>query len=173
MNIRERYNIEETLHSFSLNPQKPSLDQSWWFLAGITAGVIALLLFFNDLGEEMRWVIGIFLVYFLIHFLYDIQIASKIRFTFDARNNAVYKTSPLISKKKIMNLDEAIIFVQSEMGSWHYALGAKKSQFVKNYRISEGFSSGRKSDERQDAYENLILVKIGKLQENVNSNRNN
>lgn len=173
MNIRERYNIQETLHSFSLNPQKPSLDQSWWFLVGIVTGLIALVLFFNDLGEEMRWVIGIFLVYFLIHFLYDIQIAAKIQFTFDARNNAVYKTSPLLSKKKIMNLDEVIIFVQSEMGSWHYALGAKKSQFIKNYRISEGFRSGRKSDERQDAYENLILVKIGKLQENSNSNGNN
>ncbi len=173
MNIQERYNIEETLHSFSLNPQKPSVNQSWWFLAGVTAGLIALLLFFNDLGEEMCCVIGIFLVYFLIHFLYDIQIASKIQFTFDTRNNAVYKTSPLLSKKKIMNLDEAIIFVQSEMGSWYYALGAKKSQFIKNYKISEGFTSGRKSDERQEAYENFILVKIVKLQENSNSNRSN
>lgn len=173
MNIRERYNIQETLHYFSLNPQKTSVTQSWWFLAGITAGVIALLLFFNYLGEEMRWVIGIFLVYFLIHFLYDIQIASKIQFTFDARNNVVYKTSPLISKKKIMNLDEAIIFVQSERVSWYYAVGARKSQFIKNYRISEGFTSGRKSDERQEAYENLILTKIRALLENANSNINN
>jgi hypothetical protein len=173
MNIRERYNIEETLHTFSINPQKPSLNQSWWFLVGIAAGLLALLLFFNDLGEEMCWVIGIFLIYFFIHFLYDIQIASKIQFTFDARNNAVYKTSWLISKKKIMNLDDAIIFVQSEMGSWYYALGAKKSQFIKNYRISEGFSSGRKSDERQDAYENLILVKISTLLENAHSNHDN
>jgi len=173
MNIRERYNIEENLNSFSINPQKPSLNQTWWFLAGIAAGLIALILFFNDLGEEMCWVIGVFLVYFFLHFLYDIQIAAKIQFTFDVRNNAVYKASPLISKKKIMNLDEAVIFVQSEMGSWYYALGAKKTQFLKNYRISEGFSSGKKSDERQDAYENLILMKIDKLLEKANSNQNN
>ena len=93
-----------------------------------------------------------------LHFLYDIQIAAKIQFTFDVRNNAIYKTSPLISKKKIMNLDEAVIFVQSEMGSWYYALGAQKRQFIKSYIISESFSSGKKSETKQEAYEKALFA---------------
>jgi hypothetical protein len=49
------------------------------------------------------------------------------------------------------------------MGSWHYSLGAKKSHFVKSYFISENFSSGKKSEQKQLEYEEQILIKIHKL----------
>lgn len=163
MNIRERYNIEETQNSFSLYPNKTTLKLSKWFLTGITACIIALLFLDHYFDDVMRGVIYILIIYFVLHSLYDILIGSKIQYTFVVTQNAVYKQSPLFSKKKIMKLDETVIFVQSEMGSWYYALGANKSHFVKNYRISEGFSSGRKSLEIQAAYENFVLQKIDKL----------
>ncbi|WP_417942976.1 hypothetical protein [Flavobacterium sp. RS13.1] len=127
MNIQEKYNIEETFYTFSLCPKKPSLVMSWWFLAGIIAGILILSFFDHRLDEAMRWAIYILMGYFVLHSLYDIQIGSKIRYTFDAKENAVFKNSPLRAKRKIMKLEEIVIFVHSEMGSWYYALGAKKA----------------------------------------------
>lgn len=167
MNVIERYDIEYTLNTFKLYPNKPSLQLSWWFLAGIISGLFALFFLQYYLDEVMRWSICILLIYFILHILYDIKIGSKIHYIFDVSTNSIYKKNPLLSKKKIMQLDEAVIFTQSEMGSWYYALGANKSQFIKNYRISETFSSGRKSSERQEAYENFVLHKIDTLIEKI------
>lgn len=163
MHIRERYNIEETLNSFTLYPKRPSLQTSWRFLIGTITVLIVFLFFENYVDEAMRWVIYIFLGYFILHSWYEIQIESKIHYTFNVAENAVYKISPLFSKQKIMKLDEMVIFTHTEMGSWYYAVGASKTQFIKNYRISEGFSSGKKSAERQEAFENFVLQKIDKL----------
>lgn len=167
MNIRERYNIGYTINTFTLHPNKTSQQLSYWFLAGIIAGLAVLVLLENYLDEVLYWAICTLLIYFALYSLYDIKIGSKIHYIFDVSTNAVYKKNPLFSRKKIMKLDEAVIFVHSEMGSWYYALGADKSQFVKNYKISEAFSSGRKSSEIQKAYENFILQKIDQLIEKV------
>lgn len=173
MNIHERYNIEESLNRFTLYPNKTSLKLSKWFLGGILAGLAALFFLHHYMDEAMRWGICILLIYFILHSLYDIMIGSEIHYIFDVSTNAVYKKDPLFSKKKIMKLDEAVIFVHSEMGSWYYALGADKSQFVKNYRISEGFSSGRKSLGIQKAYEHSILLKIDKMIEETHLRNKN
>ena len=170
MNIQEKYNIQETANTFSLCPKKPTLAMSWWFLAGVVAGIVILLFFDNRLDEAMRWAIYILMGYFVLHSLYDIQIGSKIRYTFDAKENAVYKSSPLRAKRKIMKLEEIVIFIHSEMGSSYYALGAKKKQFIKSYIISEGFSGGKKCEIKQQAYENFVLMKIEKLQDSVLKN---
>ncbi|RZJ52078.1 MAG: hypothetical protein EOO44_12910 [Flavobacterium sp.] len=167
MEIQEKYNIEETLNTFSICPKKPSLAMSWWFLAGIIAGLITLLFFSYLLDEVMRWVICIFMIYFVLHSLYDIKIGSKIRYTFNAGENAVYKSSPLRAKRKILKLSESVIFVHSEMGSWYYALGAQKSQFVKNYMISESFGSGKKSEAKAVEYEDFVLKKIDRMIDSV------
>jgi len=172
MNIREKYNIQEGPNTFSLFPNKPSVNLSKWFLAGIVVALVALFCFQNYFSEEMKWALSILLVYFIVHSWYDISIRAKIQYTFDTVSDTIYKKNPLYSKKKIMKLSEAVIFVQSEMGSWHYALGAKKSQFVKNHRISEGFSSGRKSDKRQDEYEKFVLLKIDKLIQDIHQKNN-
>lgn len=140
---------------------------SRWFLAGIIGGIIVLLFFGHFLDEAMLWAIYILLGYFVLHSLYDIKIGSKIRYTFDAKANAVYKSSPIRAKRELMKLDKIVIFVQSEMGSWYYALGAQKSQFVTSYVISESFSSDKKSEKKQFAYEDFILVKIDKLLQSV------
>ncbi|MBZ4037593.1 hypothetical protein K6T82_22720 [Flavobacterium sp. 17A] len=123
--------------------------------------------------EALKWGICILLVYFLLHNGFDIQVSTKIRYVFDTVNDTISVKSPLYSEKQIMKISEAVIFVQSEMGSWHYALGAKKSQFVKNHRISEFFGSGKKSNRRQDEYEKEVLAKIDKLIEAVYLKRSN
>ena len=163
MNIRDKYRIEENLNWFSLQPVKPLQNVSQWFLAGIFAAGILLALLGEILSEVMRYSIAVLLIYGVLHSLYDIVIRAKIRYTFDIRTNAVYRTIPFFSEKKIMKLEEAVIFVSSDMGSWHYSLGAKKSHFVKSYFISENFSSGKKSEQKQLEYEEQILVKIHKL----------
>ncbi len=173
MNIRERYSIECTINIFTLHPNKTSVQLSYWFLGGIIAGLAVLMFFENQLDETMYWAICILLIYFVLHSFYDIKIGSKIHYIFDVSTNSVYKKHPLFSRKKIMKLNEAVIFTHSEMGSWYYALGADKSQFVKNYKISEGFSSGRKSGEIQKAYENFILQKIEQLIAKVHLELNN
>lgn len=167
MNIQERYSIEETLNAFSFCPKKPSLQLSRWFLAGIIVCGFGLFFFQKYMDEAMFWGICILLVYFVLHSLYDIKIGSKIRYTFNQKDNAIYKSNLFFSQRKILNLNEAVIFEYSEMGSWYYALGADKSQFIKNYRISENFTSGRKSDIKKEAYEQFILMKIDKLIESI------
>lgn len=163
MNIRDKYGIEENLNWFSLQPVKPLQTLSQWFLAGIFAAGILLALFGEMLSEVMRYSIAALLVYGVFHSLYDIMIRANIRYTFDLRTNAIYRKIPFFLEKKIMKLDEAVIFVSSYMGSWHYSLGAKKSHFVKSYFISENFSSGKKSEQKQLEYEEQILIKIHKL----------
>ncbi|CAD0005230.1 hypothetical protein [Flavobacterium chungangense] len=163
MNIREKYNIKENSNSFSFQPLKPLQKLSSWFLAGIFATAILLPLFREMLDETLFFALYILLAYGVIHSLYDILIRAKISYTFDLRANSVYRMSPVSEKKKIMKLEEAVIFVSSEMGSWHYSLGAKKSHFVKSYAISENFSSGKKSDAKQEIYEEQILMRINKM----------
>lgn len=51
------------------------------------------------------------------------------------------------------------------MGDWHYPRGSKKSQFVKNYIISENFVSNRKSDEKAMGFEKAILSVIAEFQQ--------
>ncbi|MCP2029642.1 hypothetical protein L1276_004836 [Flavobacterium sp. HSC-32F16] len=169
MNIREKYNITESAHYFSFQPVKPLQKISQWFLAGIITAAIVLPIFEERLGEVWFYSLYILLAYGILHSLYDIYIRARIRYTFDRRNNAIYKITPLLPDKKIMKLEEAVIFVSSEMGSWHYSLGARKSHFIKNYFISENFSSGRKSDQKQADYENYILSKLNQLIASVQS----
>ncbi|MFB9079196.1 hypothetical protein ACFFLS_04010 [Flavobacterium procerum] len=167
MEIQERYNIEETLHTFSFCPKKPSLNTLWWSLLGIIGGVIVLLFFENYLDESLRWAIYILIFCLGIQGLYDVKVGSKVRYIFNSNENAVYKWSPILGKRKIMKLHEVTIFAHSEMGNWYYALGAARSQFEKNYILSESFSSGKKCQSRQAAYEKFILQKLDRLVESV------
>ena len=74
---------------------------------------------------------------------------------------STYEGKNLIqSKRKIMNLDEVIFFQSSEMGSWHYKMGKKRNQFVKNFQISENFSDSKNGDQKSYEFEEIIIFKI-------------
>lgn len=165
MNVRDKYNFQEKTNFISLQPTKPLQKFSQWFLVGTVMAAILLPFFEEILGEVLYYSIYISLVYFFLHSLYDILIKAKVSYTFDSKNNAVFRASPVSSKKKIMKLEDVVIFVSSEMGSWHYSLGARKSHFIKSYAISENFSSGKKSETEQKEYEDQILAKIYKMVE--------
>ncbi len=169
MNIREKYNIKETSSSFSFEPAKPRKKISQWFFYGTVVIAIALPLFARILNQVWYHSLFVLSAYGILHSLYDIYVRAGIRYTFDRQNNSIYRMVPFFSNKKIMKLNEAVIFVSSEMGSWHYSLGAKKSQFIKSYFISENFSSGKKSDEKQAQYENHILAVIYNMIDSVQS----
>nr|WP_315222672.1 hypothetical protein [uncultured Flavobacterium sp.] len=172
MNIRERYNIKETSDSFSFQPAKPLQKVSNWFLAGLFAGAIVLPSFREILDEAFFYALYILLACGALNSLYDMMIKAKILYTFDLKNNSIYRMSPFSANKKIMKLEQAVIFVSSEMGSWHYSLGAKKSHFIKSYVISENFGSGKKSEQKEEEYEKQVLMKINKLIDSVHASKN-
>lgn len=61
-----------------------------------------------------------------------------------------------------MNLDDLVIYKSSEMGTWQYKMGKKKSQFVKNYAISNYFSN-KENNEKAVVYKREILNKIEQM----------
>ncbi|QSW88785.1 MULTISPECIES: hypothetical protein [Flavobacterium] len=160
MKIWEKYNLQETSDHLIFQPFKPLQKLSQWFLIGIFIVAILFPLLRSYVDAVVLYSVYILLGYFFLHSLYDILIRAKITYTFDLKEKSIYRESPISKKRKILKLEEAVIFVSSEMGSWHYSIGARKSQFVKSYSISENFSSGKKSDRKQAEYENQILVKI-------------
>lgn len=113
--------------------------------------------------NELFLIISItFLIITVWFFLKELLLYIPIRYTFDQSTNEMYQRTLFVSKKKIMNLDELVIYQSSEMGSWQYKMGKKKSQFVKSYAISTYFSD-KKNNEKVAAYEREILNKIVKI----------
>ncbi|MCD2422630.1 hypothetical protein LQ567_07655 [Niabella pedocola] len=163
MTARDKYKVAETSQTISLQPHYHLLKSLFWFIiamAGIAAG---LFIFYAQLGEGGRVLGYALLVYLLLHGLYDFIFRVNVRYEFDKPSNAVYKTNIPFPKKRLMSLDELVIFTSSEQGSWYYAMGARKKQFIKNYAISEDFGSGKKSQRLLGAYEAEVLEPILRL----------
>lgn len=62
-----------------------------------------------------------------------------------------------------MDFDEMTYFVKDEGGGYCYAIGKKKKQFIKNYRVSNYFSNSKSSQKTEDEYLENILFPILKL----------
>lgn len=171
MNLSERYELAEGIDSLSLRPYKSQSGLSTWFLAGIVISGLILPLFRNRVGEAAFFGLLALVAYGIFHSLYDILIRARICFTFDSRSNVVYREVPYIGQREILRLDDVVIFTSAETASWRYAIGAKKSHFVKSYGISEYFSAGKTSKTWQQQYEDEILVKIYQLIDKAKGNR--
>jgi len=163
MEIRDKYNIEDSGTSLSIYPYRLYIYSSWQVIGGLTtAGIV--LFFLRGLMDEVLWIsLYVVIAYFILQNLYNVLVKANIRYTFCASANAVYRSTSFFQEKKIMTLDELVVFSSSEMGTWHYSIGAKKSHLVKNYTISEQFGSGSKSQEKQELFEHGILDKITTL----------
>lgn len=159
MDIRKRYNIEETSDSYVIYPHKPAVRLAWWMIGCILPAALVLFFLRSLVGEVMWASLYIVMAYGILYSLYEIYIEAGISYRFSVTDNAVYKSSFFVKDKKILNLDEVVIFTSSETGSWRYTIGAKKSQFIKNYPISERFGGGKKSEE----FEKEVLEKINKV----------
>lgn len=162
MEIRKRYNTEETYHSFSLQPYKHQLKLSWYFLLVVIVTGAGVALYHKQISEGVLICLYFAMTYLTVHSLYDILIRADIRFVFDRASGRILKVSKY-RQRTIMQLKEAIIFTHLVNGSWYYSLGARGSHLVKSYMISESFSRGKRSQHRQEQYESEILMKIKAL----------
>jgi hypothetical protein len=158
--IRQRYNIVASAGSLSLRPYSYLVRRSRWLL--VAAGLLALVapIVPDSIGEDGRLVLYVLSIFLALHGLYNILIKANIRYIFDASANSIFKSSLLSQYKKLMRLEDAVVFVSEESGGWHYALGARKSHFVTSYSISEEFGAGHESQQQSQAYEEHILEKI-------------
>ena len=95
-------------------------------------------------------------------FFKEILFYIPVKYIFDRSTNQVYQSTLFVSKSSIMTFDEIVIFQSSEMGSWQYKIGKKKSQFIKSYEISEYFSE-KSNNEKLLSFERELLNKIQQI----------
>lgn len=160
MTARDKYKVAETPQSVSLRPYYHLRKSLFWFFIAMVVISTGLFAFYHQLGEGGQVLGYSVLVYLFLHGLYDFIFRLNVRYLFDKPANAVYKINRPFPKKRLMALNELVIFTSADQGGWHYAMGAKKKQFVKNYALSEDFGSGKKSLRLLGAYEAEVLDPI-------------
>ncbi|MDR2281767.1 MAG: hypothetical protein LBE37_01080 [Sphingobacterium sp.] len=160
--MRDRYQIEESASVFSFKPFHPYRSKlKWYGLAIVIFGVLSVF-YYASMSKLFLIISATLFVMTVWFFLKEILLYIPLRYIFDRSTNEVYQSSLFLSKRKIMNLDEVVIYQSSEMGSWQYKIGKKKMQFVKSYAISEYFSI-KKDNEQVVAYRSEILTKIEQM----------
>lgn len=161
MNVIDRYKFRENGSEISFMPNYNFLHALvWWLLLGIIAApVIYLCMDYmsrdNFLIALIAW--GLYVAYFLFDLIFRIPV----KYIFYKSEKSIYRKT--IFGRKIMNFDEMTYFVKSEGGGYYYAIGKKRKQFVKNYRVSNYFSNSKPSQKREDEYLENILFPILRL----------
>ncbi|SDC48063.1 hypothetical protein [Niabella drilacis] len=163
MTARDKYKAEETPQSFSLQPHYHLLKSLFWFFIAILGIAGGMYFFYQQLGEGGQVLGYSIIIYLFLHGLYDFIFRVNVRYVFDKASNAVYRINTPFPKKQLMTLDELVIFTSAEQGCWHYAMGARKRQFIKSYTLSEDFGPGKKSMRLLGAYEAEVLDPILRL----------
>lgn len=163
MHIRKKYNLTITSDSLLLYPYQPAVPMAWRMIGAMVPAAVVLFFLRNWVGEVLWASLYVIIAYSILYSLYEIFIKARIHYQFSMAANAVYKRTLFATERKLMRLDEVVIFTSSEMGSWRYMIGAKRTHFVKNYAISESFSVGKKSVARQERYEQEILEVIERM----------
>lgn len=100
--------------------------------------------------------LGLVLIYLSYDFI-EKMIKQNIRFDFDKNSNAVYRAGYWKGARKLMPLDEVVIFTHTSEGSWEYRVGKKGKQFMKSYKISPAFGDGKKEEILIAEFEQEIL----------------
>ena len=159
--LKSKYQIEKNENRLSFRPFHYYKSRWKWYGASILLAVL-LVHIVKPMGENTYIIVISVLILTVFYFIKD-YLKSKVKYIFDAQTNAVYKSSYLSSNKKLMALQDVVFFRSSEMGSWHYAMGAKKKQFIKSYAVSENFGNDEKSMHNIDAFEKVILSEIDRL----------
>jgi len=163
MNIKDKLKVEISAASISLQPNGGLSSSLVWFVITVVVTAVVLAMFYKQLGEGGRILcIGI-IIYFIIQGWIDYIFRLKVRYEFNRYANAVYKENPPFGRKQIMQLDEVVIFTNADTSDWYYAMGIKKKQFLKNYKISPTFGGGKASQKLVSDYEKEILTPIEEL----------
>lgn len=159
MNVIDRYKFEENGGEISLMPNYNFLRTLvWWLALGILA-LVAICYYYSGQwsGGYFKIAMVIWIVY-MTYFLFDLIFRVPVKYIFDKSQKCIYKK--LFFSKKIMDFDEMVYFVNRESGTHYYAIGKKRNQLVKNYRISNYFSGSKASNRREDEYIEKILYPI-------------
>lgn len=160
MDIKQQLNVQVAPNSVTLQPNRRLKTSLIWITGIILVVGIGVAIFFPVLSEGPK-VLGIALVIYLAgHGLFDYLFRYNVGYEFDKYTNTVYKINPPFGKKKIMRLDEMVLFTQTLSGEWYYAIGIKKKQFLKNYKISPSFDNGKASQKRLIEFEETVLNPI-------------
>lgn len=163
MSLQDKLNVKIAPGNVSLQPNRRLASSlRWYAIIAVVAGLF-LAIFYSRLGDVARVLCAGLIIYLAIHGLIDYLFRYNVRYEFDKGTNAVYKENPPFGKKQIMRLDEMVIFTRSESGDWYYAMGIRKKQFLKNYKISPGFDAGKASAVRISEFEEAILSPIMEL----------
>ncbi|NML39559.1 hypothetical protein HHL17_20325 [Chitinophaga sp. G-6-1-13] len=160
MSIQDKLNVKIMPGRISLQPNRRLASSlKWYAIIAVVTGLF-LAIFYSRLGEGPVVLCSALIIYLVIQGLIDYIFRYNVRYEFDKATNAVYKENPPFGKKQLMRLDEVVIFTKSESGDWYYAMGVKKKQFLKNYKISPGFDNGKASAVRVAEFEEGILNPI-------------
>lgn len=157
MSLKDKLNVEIKPGSLSLQPNRRLVSSFAWYAGIIAAIAVILAVFYVRIGESGRIVCMALILYFVGHGLVDYIFRFNVRYEFDKETNAIYKVNPPFGKKRLMALDEMVVFTKSGSGEWYYAMGRKKQQFVRNYKISPAFGGGKTSDQSAAEFEETIL----------------
>lgn len=160
MTIKDKLRYEISGNKISLQPNRNLLSSLIWFVAIILATIIALVIFWPRLEEGWLILGMVLIIYFSVHGLIDAVFRLRMRYVFDGDTKKVYKESPVFGRKSLLDFEEAVFFVKSEADRWYYAMGAKKKQFLKNYKVSPTFGSGKSSEQKAQQFEDEILNPI-------------
>ncbi|MBB6369673.1 hypothetical protein [Chryseobacterium shigense] len=163
MSIKDKLKVEIRDGSISLEPNRGIFSSLIRFAVTMVGSAVIRAVFHEQLGEGGRLLCLGIIVYFFVHGVIDFVFRLNIRYEFNRYDNAVYRDNPLFGRKHIMNLDEVVIFVNNSSGDWYYAIGIKKKQFLKSYKISPGFGGGKISQRNAFEYEKEILEPIEEL----------
>lgn len=165
--LSDRSQLQETPSTLLISPFYHAKAKLKWYVLIISlSGCCAYLL---ERDSQMLLTVSLALFLITAWFLFkDLVIYIPTKYIFDVSANAVDQVR-LFRRRKIMNLDEVVIFQSSEIGTWHYAMGQKRRQFVKSYIISENFASKTALQAQAIPYEREIVDRIRWLAEHAAS----
>jgi len=163
MSVRKKYAVSETREQLSFFPDRPLVKKYLWLLSCTVAAIIGVCIFYTQLNEGIRILACIFLTYFLITSIYTLVHRCSICIIFDKQQKTVLRKTRFFKPGKLMHFNEAVIIIKRDTGTVHYALGAKKTELVKNYRISEDFNTFSTESKAHQLYKAEILNAVGNL----------
>ena len=158
MSAADRYKFTEFGNEISFMPNYNFLKTLvWWLGLGIIA--LPVIVYFMDemSSDQFRTALIIWGIY-MIYLLFDLFFRIPVKFIFDKSEKRIYRK--LLFTKKIMSFDEMTYFINENNSGYFYAIGKKRNQFVKSYRISNYFSNSKISEKREEEYIREILCPV-------------
>ncbi|QJB37968.1 hypothetical protein HF324_08945 [Chitinophaga oryzae] len=160
MGLKDKLNVVISPGRISLQPNRRLVSSLAWYAGIIAVVAIFLAIFYVRIGEAGRIVCYALMIYFVGHGLVDYMFRFNVRYEFDRETNAVYKENPPFGRKRLMALDEIVIFTRSSSGEWHYAMGKKKQHLIRSYKVSPAFGGGKAQEQLAAEFEETILHPI-------------